>query len=134
MKLAIFGSRTLTDERVENTIQDYIDKFQPECIITSGETSGVNEIARNKARENKITLVLEFANNKKYAQGKYEKRSIAILKRADMALFIHDGNSKGTKNELAICKKMNKPYEYIRIEYHDEADLQWNELNFNWTD
>ena len=132
MKLAIFGSRTLTDERVEITIQEYIDKLAPDCIITSGETSGVNEIARNKARENKITLVLEWANNAKYSAGKYENRSIDILKQCDRSLFIHDGNSKGTKNELAICKKMNKPYDYVRIEYHEDADLNWSELNFKW--
>ena len=47
-------------------------------------------------------------------------------------LFIHDGESKGTKNELAIAKKMNKPYEYIKIDYYDSADLGWSELNFNW--
>ena len=132
MKLAIFGSRTLTDERVETTIQNYIEECKPEVIITSGETSGVNEIARVKARENKITLVLEWANNKKYSAGKYEHRSIEILKQCDKALFIHDGNSKGTANELAICKKMNKPYDYIRIEYYDNADIEWNEINFNW--
>jgi hypothetical protein len=134
MKLAIFGSRTLSDERVEIAIQECIDKLQPDCIITSGETSGVNEIARNKARENKITLVLEWADNLKYSAGKYEHRSIAILKQCDKALFIHDGSSKGTKNELIICKKMNKAYEYIKIDYYDEADIHWNELNINWTE
>lgn len=43
MKLAIFGSRTLSDERVEEFIQQKIDDLKPECIITSGETTGVNE-------------------------------------------------------------------------------------------
>jgi hypothetical protein len=132
MKLAIFGSRTLCDKRVEETIQKYIDELQPNVIITSGETSGVNEIARAKARENKITLTLEFANNKKYAQGKYEKRSIAILKQADMALFIHDGNSKGTRNELIVCKKMNVPFTYVYIDYQDDEDITWSEANIEW--
>ena len=53
MRLAIFGSRTLSDERVEELIQLKIDELKPECIITSGETSGVNEIARAKAKENR---------------------------------------------------------------------------------
>lgn len=132
MRLAIFGSRTLSDERVEELIQLKIDELKPECIITSGETSGVNEIARAKAKENKIRLVLEFANNKKYAAGKYEHRSIEILKQCEFAIFIHDGQSKGTLNELAIAKKMRKRYEYIKLDYHDEADLNWNELKFEW--
>ena len=132
MRLAIFGSRTLSDERVEELIQLKIDELKPECIITSGETSGVNEIARAKAKENKIRLVLEFANNKKYAAGKYEHRSIEILKQCEFAIFIHDGQSKGTLNELAIAKKMRKRYEYIKLDYHDEADLNWDELKFEW--
>ena len=132
MRLAIFGSRTLSDERVEELIQLKIDELKPECIITSGETSGVNEIARAKAKENKIRLVLEFVNNKKYAAGKYEHRSIEILKQCEFAIFIHDGQSKGTLNELAIAKKMRKRYEYIKLDYHDEADLNWDELKFEW--
>lgn len=132
MRLAIFGSRTLSDERVEELIQLKIDELKPECIITSGETSGVNEIARAKAKENKIRLVLEFANNKKYAAGKYEHRSIEILKQCEFAIFIDDGQSKGTLNELAIAKKIRKRYEYIKLDYHDEADLNWDELKFEW--
>lgn len=132
MRLAIFGSRTLSDERVEELIQLKIDELKPECIITSGETSGINEIARAKAKENKIRLVLEFANNKKYAAGKYEHRSIEILKQCEFAIFIHDGQSKGTLNELAIAKKMRKRYEYIKLDYHYEADLNWDELKFEW--
>ena len=132
MRLAIFGSRTLSDERIEEFIQLKIDELQPDQIITSGETSGVNEIARNKARENKITLVLEYANQKKFAAGKYEHRCIEILRKADYALFIHDGVSKGTNNELAICKKMRIQYEYKRFEMNDESDVTWNELNFKW--
>lgn len=132
MKLAIFGSRTLSDERVEDLIQKRINELSPECIITSGETTGVNEIARAKAKENKIRLVLEFANNKKHAAGKYEHRSIEILKQCEFAIFIHDGQSKGTLNELAIAKKMHKRYEYIKLDYHEEADLNWDELKFEW--
>jgi len=128
MKLAIFGSRTLSDERIDKIIQDKIEQYKPEAIITSGETSGVNEIARNKAKENKITLVLEFANNEKFAKGKYYHRCLEILKKASFALFIHDGVSRGTKNELDICKKMNIPFEYIKLDLNDEADL----INIDW--
>ena len=133
MKLAIFGSRTLSDERVEELIQERIDDLKPDEIITSGETSGVNEIARNKARENKITLVLVWADNIKFARGKYEHRSLEILKRCDHALFIHDGQSKGTANELKICHKMNVSLDYFQLDINDEADLSWDELDTDWT-
>jgi len=132
MKLAIFGSRTLCDDRVVELIQKYIDELGPELIITSGETSGVNEIARSAARNNKTALHLEFADNKKYAGGKYEHRSINILKLCDRALFIHDGNSKGTRNELAVCKQMNKPYIYERLDINEEEDSKWDNLTIDW--
>ena len=132
MRLAIFGSRTLSDDRVEQTIQRFIDELKPDEIITSGETTGVNEIARSKARENKITLILEFANRQKYAAGLYEHRSIEILKKCDYAIFIHDGQSKGTLNKFAIAKKMRIKNEYIKIDYHEEADLNWNENELMW--
>jgi hypothetical protein len=132
MKLAIFGSRTLGDERVDNLIQRKIDELIPNCIITSGETTGVNEIARNKAKENKITLILEFANVKKHGRGCYHHRSMAILKQCDCALFIHDGKSKGTKNEILIAKKMKVKYEYVKVDYYDDADINWKEIDFKW--
>ena len=131
-KIAIFGSRTLSDERVEEIIQQKINELTPVEIITSGETTGVNEIARNKARENKITLTLEWANNDKYASGKYEHRSIEILKKCNYAIFIHDGISKGTKNELLIAKKMKIKYDYIQLDLNDTADNDWNIDNIKW--
>ena len=131
MNLTIFGSRTLTDTRVENIIQDKISELKPDAIITSGETAGVCAIARKKARENSIKLILEFANNEKYSAGKYHHRAIAILKQTDYVLFIHDGVSKGTKNEIALAVKMNKKHEVHTISLTDEEDIKWEDLSLD---
>ncbi len=132
VRLAIFGSRSLCDYRVDDLIQEKIIELRPKCIITSGETSGVNEIARIKARENKITLILEYANREKYAAGMYEHRCIEILKQCNYILFIHDGKSKGTKNEIIIAKKMGIKFEYHKMDLNNDYDLNLPELKFDW--
>ena len=40
---------------------------------------------------------------------------------ADHVLLIHDGESQGTSNELALAIKMKLPYIYIKLEV-DIAD------------
>ena len=45
MKLAIFGSRTLCDERIAEIIQQNINELSPTEIITSGKSRGtMNEL------------------------------------------------------------------------------------------
>lgn len=115
MKLAIFGSRGLNDERVSLLIHEAIEKYNPECIVTSGEPDGVCKLARDIAREKAISLHLHFLNFK-YLRGAYEHRSIAVYNDCDHCLLIHDGQSQGTANELAMAKKMKIKHTYIKLE------------------
>jgi len=45
-----------------------------------------------------------------------ERRSKAVLQDADRAIFIHDGKSKGTSNELVLAKKMKMEHTYHQID------------------
>jgi cbb3-type cytochrome oxidase cytochrome c subunit len=52
------------------------------------------------------------------------------------AIFIHDGQSKGTSNELKLAKKMGVPYSFHELEpaKHDKSvgfdiQLDWDKLN-----
>lgn len=116
MKLLIFGSRTLTGQSVKEIIIDQIAIHKPDMIITAGEPEGVCEMAREVAKHLAIPLKLHFVDNAKYATGKYHMRSIAALKDCDFCLFIHDGTSKGTANEIVEAKKLNVPYSYDLVE------------------
>lgn len=100
-------------------------------IITSGETSGVCEVARKYAENNKLDLLVKFANNEKYAAGKYEHRCVSILQESEFVLFIHDGVSKGTQNEIKMAKKMGKTIFYNKIDLLDEDEYSFN-LDINW--
>jgi hypothetical protein len=104
--LGIHGSRTLKDERVKIILMEEIKKHKPTVIVTHAEPGGVCEMARELSREMAIPLKMHYLNFK-YLRGAFEHRSIDIIRDSDHSVFIHDGTSKGTSNELKLAKKMN---------------------------
>ena len=85
------------------------------------------EEARQISKQLCIPLKVHFIDNDKYAAGKYEHRSKAILKETDFCIFIHDGKSKGTSNEIKMCEKLGVEYKY-----HKLSDSEFvNEFGFN---
>lgn len=122
MRLAIFGSRTLYDHRVEMEIAQCINEH-PEIttIVTADEPAGVCNVAQIYARKTVTPLQVHFLNPKR-ARGAFEARCLEILKFSDMALLIHDGESKGTANELEETRKAGKPYEYVVLEKSSDLD------------
>ena len=124
LKLGIFGSRTLKDDRVKFLILDELDKIGADTIVTTQEPLGVCTIAQNVAKEQHFILELHFLDFK-YRTGAYEHRSDNVIKSADKILLIHDGESKGTINELERVKYFKKPYRYEIISKTDN-NLQRN--------
>jgi hypothetical protein len=132
MKVAVFGSRTLKDERVKVIILEKIHELKATMIVTTQEPSGVCEVAQRVAKEHAIPLELHFLNFK-YLRGAFEHRSKEVVRVSDYFIIIHDGESKGTANELKMVKKSGKPYHYeiLKPEPHQ------NNVGFNimkeWT-
>lgn len=124
MKLAVFGSRTIKDDTAVFEIERAIQKYNADTIITAQEPLGVCTVAQQVAKKENLTLILEFLNFR-YLQGAYEHRCDKILKQCDIALFIHDGESQGTKNELERAKKLNIKYEYVVL---DKTDKEYKRL------
>lgn len=111
MKLAVFGSRTLKDDRVKMLIYDAIEETGADTIVTTQEPLGVCTVAQQIAKERSLVLELHFLNFR-YRTGAYEHRSDEVIKASDFVLLIHDGESHGTRNELERTKKFGKPYRY----------------------
>ena len=111
MRLSIHGSRTLKDERVRVLILEAISRHGVTALVTHGEPDGVCGVGRSVAQQIAMPLHLHFLNFKK-KRGAWAHRSAAVLKDCDRALFIHDGKSKGTSNELALAVKYDKPHDY----------------------
>ena len=115
MRLSVHGSRTLKDEMVRILIMEQIEEHKPDVIVTHAEPEGVCEVARDICREKAIPLMLFFLNFQ-YLRGAFERRSKEVLRNSDYALFIHDGKSKGTSNEIALADKMKVPSTVHTIE------------------
>ena len=130
-RLFIHGSRTLKDERVKIIILEEIEKHKPTVIVTHAEPDGVCGVARGLCRELAIPLKVHFLNFK-YLRGAFEHRSRDIMNDSDHGVFIHDGKSKGTSNELKMAEKMKLPssrYELAPAEHEKsvgfEIDGEW---------
>lgn len=135
--VSIHGSRTLKDERVKIIVLEEIKKHKPTTIVTHGEPGGVCEMARNICKEYAIPLKLHFLNFK-YLRGAFHNRSVSVLTDSDFAIFIHDGQSKGTSNELKLAKKMKIPYTFHELEpaNYDKSvgfdiKVDWDQLELN---
>ena len=127
MKLCFFGSRNLYNDFCKQIIIKEIEILKPDFIITSGDANGICKLAIDTAKQLPIPVELHFLNNAKYAAGMYEHRSKHILQRTDFIIFIHDGKSQGTKNEIKIADKMNIKYKYYEI---GMTNLNNNEFYF----
>jgi hypothetical protein len=113
MKLCVFGSRTIKDERVAVSIARFLE-VNPgyDTIVTAYEPDGVCRQAQLCARRLSLVLELHFLNIAKRARGAFHWRSKACIEASDFVLLIHDGTSKGTANEYALTKKIGKPHQY----------------------
>lgn len=113
-RLAVFGSRTLDDERVAETMLEAVDAMKPSALVTAGEPHGVCEVARRVAAALPLPLHLHFLDKYHRKAGAWHWRSEAVYRNADHVLLIHDGESQGTSNELALAIKMGLPYTYVK--------------------
>ena len=121
MRMAIFGSRTLIGDAVQETIMNGIAARRCTMLVTAGEPDGVCAEARAVAKKLSIPLTLHWLQPKERAAGKYHHRSAAVLRDCELCLFIHDGKSRGTKNEIALAKKLKVPSDIIVMKPNVES-------------
>lgn len=112
--MGIFGSRSLNDDRVNTIIADCLEREKPDAVATAGEPAGVCQVAREYCQSHAIPLLL-FHIDVNRAGGMYHHRSLALLQRVESMLFVHDGVSKGTLNELKQCEELGIEYSYFTL-------------------
>lgn len=126
ISLGVHGTRDLYDDRVRLILLDLIKKYNINKIVTHAEPHGVCEIARKLAQEEGLILELHHLNIKK-SGGMFYHRSLGVIKNSDYSVVIHDGVSKGTSNEMKLLQKLNKSFEYYKLE---KADDWTTEIDF----
>lgn len=103
--LLIFGSRDIMYLEAQDYIRWFVEEYKPTAILTAAEPGGVCEIARDLAQETTIPLKV-FYKQAHRASGQYHWRSVMAIKDADFTLFVWDGTSKGTANEIKVAEKL----------------------------
>ena len=111
-RISFHGSRSLTMDQCEPVILDIFEQMLPETVITHGEPHGACECVRELAKKEKVSLKLHFLPVHK-AAGQYHWRSTAVLEDGEIAIFLHDGESKGTSNELLLAQQKGIDYRYF---------------------
>ena len=109
MKMAVVGSRTITQIPLEHVIP-------PQCTeIVSGGARGVDTCAKQFALSHGLKLTEFYPDYDRYGRAAPLKRNDQIVAHADMVLAFWDGESRGTLYTLRQCKKQGKPYRLFRL-------------------
>ena len=115
VRLGVFGSRSLKDVRVFDIISKVVESRNVWLIVTAAEPAGVCTVAQEWCRKHHFPLQVHFLQQDKYARGKWEHRSDHVIANSDLVLLIHDGESRGTHNEMLRTMHFHCPYVYERI-------------------
>lgn len=107
MRLAILGSRTLTNINLDDYVQNNCSE------IVSGGAKGIDKIAEEYAIKNNIKIKIFLPDYKRYGKGAPLKRNREIAEYADEAIVFWDGKSKGTKNAIDNFYLLNKKVKII---------------------
>ena len=101
MKVGVIGSRGLTVDNLEQ----YLPEDTTE--IVSGGAKGIDTCAREYALSHDIKLTEFLPEYSRYGRGAPLKRNLQIIIYSDLVIAFWDGQSKGTKNVIVNCKKLN---------------------------
>lgn len=116
MKLAIIGSRNLTNV----SIDEEVDKLKPTTIV-SGGAKGIDTLAEDYAIRHNLPLIVYKPEYDKYPGKKAPiMRNNQIVDEADYVLAFWDGESQGTIYTIRRAMKLGKGTKVIRVENPNE--------------
>ena len=117
MKLMVCGSRSIVDstfvfEQIDALISEKgINK--DELILVDGGAKGVDTYAAYWANSNNVQIEWFRSDWAHYGRGAGIVRNKLMVEACDFCLILWDGVSKGTKNDIDLCKKLSKEYKVV---------------------
>lgn len=115
MKIAITGSRTITDPTpIHNALNNYL-YWYPNMTLLCGMARGADMIAYNWAKEKNVPIVELHADWKSLGKRAGYVRNILMIDLADRVLAFWDGKSKGTKHAIDYALEQKKLWKFEAI-------------------
>lgn len=110
MKLAIIGSRSLTNIALEQHVRKEVEE------IVSGGAIGVDSCAAEYAKKKGLKFTEFLPQYERYGRAAPIARNKEIVDYSDKLIIFWDGKSRGTRFVIEYARKIGKPYEIIRCE------------------
>ena len=107
MKIAVVGSRDLTNIELEKHIGEEADE------IVSGGAVGVDFCAAQYAKNNGLKLTEFLPQYDRYGRAAPIVRNKEIVNYADKVIVFWNGTSKGALSVIKYAQKIGKPCEVI---------------------
>lgn len=111
MKLAVVGSRNLKNI----DLGQYLSKYEDITEIVSGGAIGVDTLAEEWAKVNKIPTTIFYPDYKRYGKRAPLVRNDQIVEKADEIIAFWDGKSRGTMYTIKAAKKAGKRVKLIDL-------------------
>ncbi|MGN0478920.1 MAG: SLOG family protein [Hominenteromicrobium sp.] len=106
MKVAILGSRGISNMDLDLYFPQELAGRVTEVV--SGGAKGMDTCARLWAQKRGYACREFLPDYRRYRRGAPLKRNQAIIDYCDCAVFYWDGESRGTKYTIGLCRKMKK--------------------------
>ena len=113
MKVAIIGSRNLTDIDISEYVPDETKE------IISGGANGIDTLAEQYADKHGICKTIIKPEYEKYKRNAPLMRNKEIVEKSDFIVAFWDGQSRGTKHVIDYAKKLKKKIEIYVFSKHN---------------
>ena len=110
MKLAIVGSRSVTNIQIERYITEETEE------IVSGGAKGVDSLAAEYAKSKGLKLTEFLPQYERFGRAAPIVRNKTIVEYSDKIIVFWDGKSKGALSVIKHAEKIEKPLEIIICE------------------
>ena len=103
MRVAVVGSRSITDYQLVSNILDFYEITH----IVSGGAKGVDTLAEKYAKKHKLNTTIYRPDYKKYGRSAALVRNKEIVLDSELVIAIWDGISTGTEYTIKLASENN---------------------------
>jgi len=129
MKLAVVGSRTLTNYKL---VLNELNQFSDITEIVSGGAQGADKFAERYAIEKNIPIKIFKADWGRYGKRAGYVRNKEIWEYADQGIAFWDGHSAGTAHSFELSNFLGKKIKVVRFDIAHEAREEWRVGDNGW--